>query len=96
MDLSWTDEQIDLKKAAIAFAQRELNEDVLGRDRREEFPLKSWQKCADFGLQGLPFPQEYGGADALRPYLDALVKELTANDTVEQDPGTGRRGFFSR
>jgi alkylation response protein AidB-like acyl-CoA dehydrogenase len=64
MDFSWTDEQIDLKKAAMAFAQRELNEDVLGRDRRGEFSLKSWQKCADFGLQGLPFPQEYGGADA--------------------------------
>jgi hypothetical protein len=28
--------------------------------------------------------------------LQARVKELTANDTVEQDPGTGRRGFFSR
>ena len=64
MDFSWTDEQIDLKKAAMTFAQRELNEDVLGRDRRGEFSLTSWQKCADFGLQGLPFPQEYGGADA--------------------------------
>jgi twitching motility protein PilT len=28
--------------------------------------------------------------------LQARVKELTASDTVEQDPGPGRRGFFSR
>lgn len=64
MDFSWTDEQLDLKNAATEFAQRELNEDVIGRDRRGEFSLESWQKCANFGLQGLPFPHEYGGADA--------------------------------
>ncbi len=28
--------------------------------------------------------------------LQARVKELTANDAVEPDSGTGRRGFFSR
>jgi alkylation response protein AidB-like acyl-CoA dehydrogenase len=64
MDFSWTSEQLDLKSAVVAFAQRELNEDVVGRDRRGEFSLESWQKCADFGLQGLPFPLEYGGTDA--------------------------------
>lgn len=64
MDFSWTNEQLDLKNAATEFAQRELNEDVIGRDRRGEFSLESWQKCANFGLQGLPFPHEYGGADA--------------------------------
>lgn len=64
MDFSWTSEQLDLKTAAIEFAQRELNEDVIGRDRRGEFSLESWQKCANFGLQGLPFPNEYGGAGA--------------------------------
>jgi hypothetical protein len=64
VDFSWTSEQLDLKTAAIEFAQRELNEDVIGRDRRGEFSLESWQKCANFGLQGLPFPNEYGGAGA--------------------------------
>ncbi len=72
MDYSWTDEQLALKDAASAFAQRELNEDLIGRDKRGEFSRENWQKCAEFGLQGLPFPEEYGGADA-----DILTTILT-------------------
>jgi alkylation response protein AidB-like acyl-CoA dehydrogenase len=64
MDFSLTDEQLALKDAAAGFAQRELNEGLIERDRRGEFSRESWQKCAEFGLQGLPFPEEYGGGAA--------------------------------
>ena len=33
-------------------------------NRREEFPREFWTKCAEFGIQGLPVPQEYGGGGA--------------------------------
>jgi alkylation response protein AidB-like acyl-CoA dehydrogenase len=72
MDFSWTDEQLMLKKAVIQFAQQELNQDLIERDRRGEFPRENWLKCAQFGLQGLPFPEEYGGAGA-----DILTTMLT-------------------
>jgi alkylation response protein AidB-like acyl-CoA dehydrogenase len=72
MDFSWTDEQLMLKKAVIKFAQQELNKDLIERDRRGEFSRENWQKCAQFGLQGLPIPEEYGGADA-----DILTTMLT-------------------
>ena len=72
MDFSWTEEQLELKEAAAAFARGELNEDLIERDKRGEFSLENWRKCADFGLQGLPFPEEYGGAGA-----DILTTILT-------------------
>ena len=64
MDFSWNDEQAAFRKEVIRFAKEELNDDVAERDREEEFPKTFWRKCADFGIQGLPVPQEYGGGGA--------------------------------
>jgi alkylation response protein AidB-like acyl-CoA dehydrogenase len=61
MDFSWTPEQLDLKRAVVEFARSELNDGVIDRDRSGTFPLEAWRKCARFGIQGLPFPAEYGG-----------------------------------
>jgi len=64
MDFSWSDEQLMFKNAVIEFARKELNYDVMAFDKQDYFPREAWKKCADFGIQGLPFPEEYGGADA--------------------------------
>jgi alkylation response protein AidB-like acyl-CoA dehydrogenase len=61
MDFELTEEQRQLQDAAIEFAQKELNDDILRRDRTEEFSSEGWKKCAGFGALGLPVPQEYGG-----------------------------------
>jgi alkylation response protein AidB-like acyl-CoA dehydrogenase len=62
MDFSWTDEQLSLKNAVVEFAKRELNEDLIASDRQGEFSRNKWEKCARFGIQGLPIAEEYGGA----------------------------------
>jgi alkylation response protein AidB-like acyl-CoA dehydrogenase len=72
MDFSWTEEQLAYKKAVIKFAQKELNNNMIQRDREEIFSREDWEKCARFGIQGLPFPEAYGGADA-----DILTTMLT-------------------
>ncbi len=72
MDFSWTEEQLAYKKAVIEFAQRELNREMIERDRRGLFSRELWKKCADFGIQGLPFPEKYGGSEA-----DILTTMLT-------------------
>jgi alkylation response protein AidB-like acyl-CoA dehydrogenase len=64
VDFAWTEEQLAYKRAVIDFARKELNEGIIERDREGAFSRENWQKCADFGIQGLPFPEEYGGADA--------------------------------
>jgi len=63
MDFDFTSEQLELKINTIKFAQKELNENVILRDREGSFSKDLWQKCADFGILGFPFPKEYGGAD---------------------------------
>ena len=72
MDFSWTEEQLDFKNAVVKFAQKELNDGLIERDRQGEFSRENWQKCADFGLLGLSIPEEYGGAGA-----DILTTMLT-------------------
>jgi len=64
LDFAWSDEQLAFRKSVIQFAQEELNYDVIEADRAEEFSWEGWKKCADFGIHGLPVPEEYGGSGA--------------------------------
>lgn len=72
MDFSWSDEQLTLKRRVIKFAQKELNGDADGdlnsdlrvRDRQGAFAKEGWQRCAEFGIQGLCMPSEYSGSPA--------------------------------
>jgi hypothetical protein len=62
MDFSWTPQQLEFKNAVIKFAQKELNDGLIERDRAGELARANWQKCADFGIIGLATPEAYGGA----------------------------------
>lgn len=64
MDFSWNEEQLAYKKAVIEFAQKELNDDLMERDRQGVLSRDTWRKCARFGITALPIPEEYGGANA--------------------------------
>jgi alkylation response protein AidB-like acyl-CoA dehydrogenase len=72
MDFSWTDEQLAFKDAVVRFAKQQLNHDIIDRDREGRFSRDLWQECANFGIQGLPFPDTYGGGNA-----DILTTMLT-------------------
>lgn len=48
----------------IRFAQGVLNHDVVARDAQSQFGAAEWKKCAEFGIQGLPVPPDYGGEGA--------------------------------
>src|ERR1700752_728544 len=72
MDFTWSDQQLEFKKAVISFAQQRLNVAMIERDREGRFSRELWQECANFGIQGLPFPDTYGGGNA-----DILTTMLT-------------------
>src|SRR4029079_17759892 len=61
MDFELTPEQQAVQEAAIEFARRELNDSMIERDASQSFSRNGWQKCAAFGVQGMPIPTEYGG-----------------------------------
>jgi len=62
MDFSFTPEQHELKQQTIDFAKAELNQGLLEDDRAGRFSREKWRKAAEFGILGLPIPEEYGGA----------------------------------
>jgi alkylation response protein AidB-like acyl-CoA dehydrogenase len=62
MDFSWTEEQLKYKQAVIEFAQKELNQGLIDRDRQGELSRENWKKCAQMGILGLATPEEYGGS----------------------------------
>lgn len=61
MEFAWSPEQVELRAAVEAFARERLGDDLVRRDREHEFSRDLWDRCAAFGIQGLPFPAEYGG-----------------------------------
>ncbi len=74
MDFSLTEDQRLLRDEIIRFARQELNRSVQERDREGQFPHDLWLKCGELGLQGLPVPEEYGGAGQ-DPLTTALALE---------------------
>ena len=62
MDFSLSKEQSELRDSVAQFARRELDDDVVRRDACSEFSRALWKRCAAFGIQGLPIPEQYGGS----------------------------------
>jgi alkylation response protein AidB-like acyl-CoA dehydrogenase len=71
MEFGWTPEQLAYRDATIRFGREKLRDDVIGRDKGGEFARELWRRCGEFGIQGMPFPPEYGGGG-----LDVLTTVL--------------------
>ena len=86
MDFDLTQEQRALRDSIHEFARRELNDDVVERDKSGTFSREAWRKCADVGLLGLQVPEEYGGAGAgaltTIVALEALGRGCTDNGLI--------------
>ena len=60
MNFEPDEKQTELCDAVRKFGAT-LNEHMIDRDAAGEFSRESWRRCAEFGIQGLPIPDEYGG-----------------------------------
>ncbi|GAB4293322.1 MAG: acyl-CoA dehydrogenase family protein [Ignavibacteriaceae bacterium] len=61
MDFALTQDQISLKNDIINFARKELNDNIIERDKEGEFSRELWLKCANMGILGLPIDEKFGG-----------------------------------
>lgn len=61
MDFSITPDQTAFRRSVAEFAKHELQGDVRAREQSGEFFWDGWKKCAEFGIQGMPMPEEFGG-----------------------------------
>ena len=73
MDFSWPEEYLTFKTAIVQFAKEELNGTVVARDKAGVFPRDLWEKCADFGIQGLAAPKAFGGQLEEVDFLRAML-----------------------
>ena len=75
MDFSWSAEQLALKNRVCQFAREQLNGGMVERDRQGQFSRENWQKCADFGIQGLCMPKPYSDSPAQDLMTTVLAME---------------------
>ncbi len=64
MDPRLTEEQEAFAASVRAFAREHVEPGVVERDRVGTWDHEVWKRVADFGLAGLPIPEEYGGGGA--------------------------------
>jgi alkylation response protein AidB-like acyl-CoA dehydrogenase len=77
MDFALSSDQQHWHDSAARFARERLKTDDLAeREDRREFWREGWRRCAEFGVQGLPVPKEYGGQGLGLPETIAAMEGL--------------------
>lgn len=71
MDFQLTDEQLMLQKVVRDFAKNEVEPTAAERDEEERFDREIFNKMAELGLTGIPWPEKYGGIGA--DYLSYVI-----------------------
>lgn len=77
MDFDLTKEQAMIRKLIRDFAEAEVAPGADERDRTGKFPKKIFEQLAELGMMGLPFPEQYGGAEADTISFAIVVEELS-------------------
>ncbi len=76
MHVDLTEDEQQLQKGAIEFARAALAGDMVAQDREAHFDRAAWQRCADFGVLGMPIPETYGGQGLGLSALLAVMEGL--------------------
>ncbi|MFU0789409.1 acyl-CoA dehydrogenase [Virgibacillus proomii] len=77
MNFQLTDEQEMLRKMVRNFAENEVEPSAAERDEQERFDREIFDKMAELGLTGIPWPETYGGIGADYMSYVIAVEELS-------------------
>ena len=77
MNFQLTKEQEFVRKMVREFAETEVEPIAADIDREHRFPVETVEKMAKYGLLGVPFPTEYGGAGGDHISYAITVEELS-------------------
>ncbi|MRG86232.1 acyl-CoA dehydrogenase [Salinibacillus xinjiangensis] len=77
MNFQLTEEQEMLKTMVRNFAEKEVEPTAAERDEEERFDREIFDKMAELGLTGIPWPEEYGGIGADFVSYVIAVEELS-------------------
>ena len=77
MTFQLTKEQEFVRKMVREFAETEVEPLAADIDKEHRFPVETVEKMAKYGLLGVPFPTEYGGAGGDHISYAITVEELS-------------------
>ena len=77
MNFQLTKEQDFVRKMVREFATNEVEPLAAEIDKEHRFPVETVEKMAKYGLLGIPFPKEYGGAGGDYISYAITVEELS-------------------
>ena len=77
MNFQLTKEQEFVRKMVRKFAETEVQPIAADIDKEHRFPTETVEKMARYGLLGVPFPKEYGGAGGDHISYAITVEELS-------------------
>jgi len=80
MDVRLSDDQQLLRSSIREFAERELRPHVMEWDEAQQYPRALLSKCAELGLMGIQFPEQYGGAAMSSVDYCICIEELARVD----------------
>src|SRR3954469_7938631 len=80
MDVRLTDDQDLLRRSIREFAETELRPHVMEWDEAQQFPRALLATCADLGLMGIQFSEQYGGAAMSSVDYCICIEELARID----------------
>ena len=76
MNFQLTKEQEFVRKMVREFAETEVEPIAADIDKEHRFPVETLEKMAKYGMMGIPFPKEYGGAGGDEVAYAITVEEL--------------------
>lgn len=77
MNFLLSEEHEMIRKMVRDFAKNEVEPTAAERDEEERFDMEIFNKMADLGLTGIPFPEEYGGIGSDYLAYCIAVEELS-------------------
>lgn len=86
MDFSLSKEHLLLREMYRKFAETEVKPLAEEIDEEERFPIETVEKLGRYGMLGIPFPKEYGGAGgdnlAYAMCVEEMAKVCTTTSTI--------------
>jgi alkylation response protein AidB-like acyl-CoA dehydrogenase len=80
MDFTLSERELEVKKLARDFAEKEIAPVVMKFDESQEFPSEIVSKLGELGFLGIIFPEEYGGSDFSVTEYAIIIEEISRID----------------
>ncbi|MCX6166110.1 MAG: acyl-CoA dehydrogenase family protein [Ignavibacteriae bacterium] len=80
MDFTFTERELEVKKLARDFAEKEIAPFIMKFDESQEFPFEIVNKLGELGFMGIIFPEEYGGSGFSVTEYAIIIEEISRID----------------